>query len=82
MEITDPRLPYNYPEKRSPAQQSRERIQRAAEMFDTHFKQNGKPKTEEGKRLTKKYEIRVYRYPGFFKRLYSKLKYKLRNVLS
>lgn len=69
-------------EKKSQVRSSVETVAAAKAMFETHFKENGKPKTEEGKRLFKKYEIRSYRYPGPVKRLYRKLRHKLRNVFS
>jgi hypothetical protein len=53
------------PEMRNVIRSAQERIGAATEMFETNFHEDGKPKTKEGKILTKKYEQISDRAPRF-----------------
>jgi len=53
------------PEIRSAIKDSEKRIHAAAELFETNFHEDGKPKTKEGKKLYKRYEQISDRAPRF-----------------
>jgi hypothetical protein len=70
------------PEKRSPLSDSKKRIQAASEMFNTHFLVDGRPKTQEGLNLSKKYYVPDYNEVIAYSLLYRvKRKFRLASLL-
>lgn len=48
------------PERRSEIRDAQKRIQSATDLFETNFRNDGRPKTKEGKKLYKKYYVPEY----------------------